>query len=314
MFSLPRQTETRQTSTSQAEISWWRIVPPTREPSAQLVLPFEEKPNPGDVRRHMSGFTLRLYLATLAAAQEFDPQGARGGVFPWEPLHIGRDLLGLSTRRRSGGRTVLFPSGDDELRKCISRLCAMGVERCGDVRITGGTESLLVEYTHDRTLRRALCHARLVWESLRGPNASYLQMPREALRVQSDDAAVAVSLARFWRQNIVTVALDSNAPGIFRTSLFDLLGQLDVDIQAGTRHYGRAWWRREAERLQRVARAATLGEVSWSTSTSDPGPATEVILTPSTGLESAYRPLAAMIIAKRTAKHTQLKAPSRTAK
>lgn len=265
----------------------WRIVPPLGE---SLVIAFDrcdEMPGAANVRGFLTGSTIRVYLATLAAAWDYKARGIAEGSFPWEPTRFGLEYLGLPSR--SNTRRPKLRGGDmRDIHEAAKRLARVAVVRVDGTR-TNAPEALLAEWTREHDGRKALVHARLVWASMRGKGARYVQVPRATLRVAAEDAPVALGLARFWRSNIIPVALAPQAPGEHRTTLGVLLRELDVDVRAGTRHDGRAFWGRAFDQVQRAATVGALGVVRALSA--DRGENTPLVVTPTEGLTTAYAPL-----------------------
>jgi hypothetical protein len=285
-FVLPPRTNAR---------AFWRITPPSGR--VQFIIPGLGLPDPADVRTYLSGHTLLCYLAFHAFAQaHHNARGDYPGAFPWEPTRIGSELLGLKTRRHNGAR-VLTRTGERDMNEARNKLLLMGVERVGSWRVETTkrgdqnviTEPLLAAYVNDDTGRRWLRHSALVWACLYGKGADYAFTPLGMLRVQSDDAARAVALVRFWRREALRVALQPDAPGFYRATAAELLNELDVDVRALRERYGRAFWTKELERVARAASVGVLGSLSWQGS--DPSATTTVTLSPPPWIETAYRPL-----------------------
>ena len=272
----------------------WRIVPPNGD---QLLIAFErdqQQPEPYDVRGFLTGMTLRVYLATLAAAWDYKARDIATGSFPWEPTRFGVEYLGLPSLKNR--RSPALRGGDmRDILSAARKLARIGVQRVDGTK-AAAPEPLVNEWEREHDKRKALIHARLVWASLQGKGGNYVQVPRPMLRVANDDAPVALGLARFWRQNIVRCALAPNATGEHWTTLGVFLRDLDVDVTAGVRHDGRAFWTHALGRLTRAASVGELGVVRAMGG--DPSANTPVVITPTTGLQTAYAPLARAVAAR----------------
>lgn len=266
----------------------WRIVPPLGE---SLVIAFdrcESLPGAANVREFLTGCVIRVYLATLAAAWDYKARGIAEGSFPWEPTRFGLEYLGLPSRANVK-RPTLRGCDMRDLHNAAQRLARIGVVRVDGTRAES-PEPLVNTWTREHDGRKGLVHARLVWASMRGKGARYVQVPRATLRVATDDAPVALGLARFWRTHITSVALAPQAPGEHHTTLGVFLRELDVDVRAGTRHDGRAFWGRAFDQVQRAASVGALGVVRALST--DRAEHTPLVVTPTDGLTTAYAPLA----------------------
>lgn len=285
-FSLPASgVEVREGSTSR---QWFKIIPAK---GTTLILPLrldaeDAEHDPTLMREYITGMTQQVYLALIRMAQP--NANGRRGVLDYEPGAVA-ELLGKRERKagkghRAGGFTN---SAYRNIRDCVARLCAMGVERVGSKVVKNGVQSLVLEVEDESSGRTELHHSSLVWESMFGERADYVQVPDAILRLKTDDTAAGIAVARFWRRYVKPVAIDAGAPGVWRGTASDLLNELDVDRSRLAHRSGVRFWTAEVERIRRVMDGAGMGRVSWSDAI--PSASTLVVMEPAADVVASYR-------------------------
>lgn len=266
--------------------SLWLPFPPTPSTTTKSKLGKIEV-DPGiPAREALPGGLLLAYVTTWALWHQ---QGGKGseGLFLFDPALVaelgGYALTGRSDRPGSAPRAR--SGAVRHFTTQLDKLTTYGLAAVGDVKAKT-VEPLINRYESPRG--EAYQHAPL---ALHAMHRDFTQLPLAVLRLDARDAPIAVGMAAFWRETIVS-ALDG--PGHWRGSLRDLLVRLGAFNPAQARKQGGPTYLQGLARdLERIVADGELG----SAHTEGEGPGAIVTLTPSPILATVYEPLRAARLA-----------------
>lgn len=275
------------------DLQHWRLTPPIGHQFAlALDMPFERGTGPKHgrgVRAVLTGPLLRAYTATWALTGVWAAEhGGTNphGLFDFDRRFVLLELYGLKPKPTKTRGTLYQrppPSAWDSLTAELATLHLCLLEGIGNVSVGPAPEPLLSRYRDDNTGRAVYRQAPLAMMALQ---RYFVQVPREVLRLESDDTPLALGVSRGLLQHARTIL---RGPGHWRCTLEHLARVAGDPIADARRNRGaRAAYGSLAERLQRVVRDGALGTVHLE----GEGPDALVTLTPSDALGAVYSSLA----------------------
>ncbi len=258
-----------------------------------LPVPFDDARLGQDVRREFSAGMLRAFALLNALSQR---QGHPHGLVHLTQGEVA-ELCGVSlheykrTRRDRGAERTSTERRPhqrllERVEKQLERLSRVYVQRIGTME--AGQPEPLVQRDAARGKRwwkpSTLVYRACVGIDAKTDNAGpggFIQQPLGSLRLEADDAALAIGIATVVRADIHNA--ERRGGGRIRSTLENLLPRIGWCMDR-RRAMGRRFWTDAAERLVRVAAAADLGEVMVVGT----GPEAEVFIIPSKLLRDAY--------------------------
>ena len=237
-------------------------------------------------REALPGGLLLAYVTTWALWHQ---QGGKGseGLFLFEPARVA-ELAGYALTARSDrpGSAPRARSGAvRHFAAQLDKLTTYGLAAVGDVKAKT-VEPLINRYESPRG--EVYQHAPLAIHAMR---RDFTQLPLAVLRLDARDAPIAVGMAAFWREHIVTTL---DGAGHWRGTLRDLLVRLGAFNPAEARKRSPGPYLQGLARdLERIVAEGELG----SAHTEGSGPGAIVTLTPSPILATVYEPLRAARLA-----------------
>jgi hypothetical protein len=264
----------------------WIFAPPVGMPLI-LALPGARKevPNPRsgiEAREVLTGGLLTAYLTCWAL---WSRTSSQDGSFQMDLNWVAesRGFRMYNGAHGSGG----YGSPMADFKMAVANLECVGLRGAGRWRAST-PEPLINRHTRDDGLVW-LQHAPLALRAMRDRGSGgHAQFPLAALRLDAQDAPIALGLAALWRKEIVVSALAPGAPGYWRGPLRTVLERCGDYNAARVAKMGGPWWAMKATELKRIALA---GEFAEEADVDGAGPHAVVTLTPSPLLAAVYAPL-----------------------
>ena len=236
--------------------------------SLQLSLPLERysQGSPfAEVRRFLTDWDLRAYLGLFALPT---PDG--GNLFALDPRSFLLDVLGRgTTQTKVRGKLYDRPLPRDErlLRDAIEKFQSIAFTRINDRRgdLTFEKPERLVsavnrvEHVPTGRVADVFMHSPFLWKLTQ---RDFVQMPRAAMRLDAEHAALAAGIALVIRENALAGAGWLESGQGLTLSLDGWARRAGEPVDERLRRDGRAWWSKVRGRLELVAKAGGFGRVA----------------------------------------------------
>jgi hypothetical protein len=271
------------------------VEPRGRFRQMQLFLPldgYDERRAPfAAVRRFLTDWDLRAYLGLFAL-----PAPDAEGLFWLDSSPFLLDVLGRKPRMMKRDRVGLppyaRPQDDDEkkLRLAVEKFQSIVFTRIGAevldtpqrlVERVTGTENL-----HTGRRGELFRHNQIVWDLAK---RRYVQMPRAAMQLSTEQTALAAGIALYLRDTALGFGVNWLDTGKGVTmSLADLARAAGEPVEERVRRDGRAWWTKVRGQLDVVVARGGFGKLHVGAG--DHGEQ-QITLAPSDVLATVYAPL-----------------------